>query len=103
MGDIREGPKAAERMESELFGRLAVHTETDFCDEAKVVCRCRARLADECNFGSQMNTYLYLSSLSAIARMHPKMLGSEGMFVTLPLEPGSIWIGMGSCRCQHSG
>lgn len=27
MGDIRDGPKAAERMESELFGRLAAHME----------------------------------------------------------------------------
>lgn len=27
MGDIRGGPKAAERMESELFGRLAVHMD----------------------------------------------------------------------------
>ena len=29
MGDIRNGPKAAERMEFELFGRLAGHTEID--------------------------------------------------------------------------
>ena len=28
MGDIRSGPKAAERMESELFGRLGAHTAT---------------------------------------------------------------------------
>ena len=27
MGDIRNGPKAAERMEFEIFSRLAVHTE----------------------------------------------------------------------------
>ena len=27
MGDIREGPKAAERMEYEIFGRLALHME----------------------------------------------------------------------------
>lgn len=29
MGDIRDGPKAAERMEFELFGRLAAHVELD--------------------------------------------------------------------------
>ena len=34
MGDIRKGPKAAERMESELFGRFAVHTATDSGEEA---------------------------------------------------------------------
>ena len=27
MGEIMEGPKAAERMEFELFGRLAAHGE----------------------------------------------------------------------------
>lgn len=27
MGDIRNGPKAAERMEFEIFGRLAAHVE----------------------------------------------------------------------------
>ena len=27
MGHIRDGPKAAERMEYEIFGRLALHTE----------------------------------------------------------------------------
>ena len=27
MGDIRDGPRAAERMEYEIFGRLAVHME----------------------------------------------------------------------------
>lgn len=27
MGDIRDGPKAAERMESELFGRLGAHMD----------------------------------------------------------------------------
>ena len=27
MGDIMRGPKAAERMEAELFGRFAVHME----------------------------------------------------------------------------
>lgn len=29
IGDIRDGPKAAERMEFELFGRLAAHMELD--------------------------------------------------------------------------
>lgn len=29
MGDIRDGPKAAERMEFELFGRLGAHMELD--------------------------------------------------------------------------
>ena len=34
MGDIRRGPKTAERMESELFGRFAAHTATGPCKEA---------------------------------------------------------------------
>ena len=31
MGDILRGPRAADRMEFELFGRLAAQVEIDFC------------------------------------------------------------------------
>jgi hypothetical protein len=39
MGDILRGPKAAERMEFELFGRLAAQVEIDFSEGAEAVGR----------------------------------------------------------------
>jgi len=37
VGDILRGPRAAERMEFELFGRLAAQVEIDYSEAAQAV------------------------------------------------------------------